>query len=96
MFHYTQKSFRFLLSPPNTEKIMTERYVVIAGSLSEPIFHSKAQPWVSINFQDVYLWNSLSLAQSCAEGLNAKLRESIRQTIQWRVERHADIQEWYD
>jgi hypothetical protein len=74
---------------------MTERYVVMAGSITEPIFYAKAQPWVSINFQDVFIWKSLNLAQSCARDLDAKLNELVRQTIQWRVERLEDIQEWY-
>jgi hypothetical protein len=74
---------------------MTERYVVMAGSISEPIFYAKAQPWVSINFQDVFIWKSLPLAQSCADDRNAMLNELLRQTIQWRVERLEDIQEWY-
>jgi hypothetical protein len=74
---------------------MTERYVVMAGSISEPIFYAKAQPWVSINFQDAFIWKSLSLAQSCADDRNAMLNELLRQTIQWRVERLEDIQEWY-
>jgi hypothetical protein len=76
---------------------MTERYVVMAGSISEPIFYAKAQPWVSINFQDVFIWKSLSLAQFCADDRNAMLNERLRQIvpIQWRVERLEDIREWY-
>jgi len=74
---------------------MAECYVVMAGSMSEPIFHSK-DGWVSIEFRDVYVWNSLNLAQGCVRELTERLKEPVRSLSNWRVERLSDIQEWYE